>query len=206
MPFGTAPPWNEGLMEMYKIGLRNIPNDAVSILCEAVIDRCKFRPTVHEIVDLWRDISNPVDPSAAHNLVAEILALRDKYGEYVVPDPHFPMIRDAGEPTWTDPLKRQIVATFGGWVAFCRDDSPSGVLRGQLLKVAAAVLVGQGDETINRLRLEYRQVRAALPAVAPDTEIDVPTLRGSGTDDLESGSTVLRLNEVIAKAKEHANS
>lgn len=187
MPRGTAPAWNAGVMQIYLIGLRNIPDEATGAVIEAIIDRCTFRPTVHEIVDLYREISRPHDPAKAQRLVGELLYLRDRHGEYVVPNPDFPRLLQSGEPDWTDPIKQRIIATFGGWVHFCRDDSPDGVIRGQLLKVANAVIEGEGDETINRLRIEYRQTRAELGAPGDTAQI-------------KDGSRLLGLSEITATA------
>lgn len=176
MPYGTAPAWSDGMMTVYRVGLRNLPEDAAPALAEAIVDRCQWRPTVHEIIEIWRQIVRPTDTEAAPKLVADIIRLRDRWGEYVVPHPDFPRLLQSGEPDWSDPMKRAVIATFGGWVAFCRDDSPPGVLRGQMLRVAESVISGGTDETIQRLRLEYREMRAGIATEGAGEAVEIVEL------------------------------
>jgi hypothetical protein len=184
---GAAPQWNPGMAKMYQIGLRSVPDEGAGILAEAIVDTCTFRPSVHEILTLWRKISAPEAAVSPDTLVAQIYSLRDKYGEFAVSSPDFPGLRLAGEPQWSDPLKRRIVAAMGGWVTFCRDDAPASVQRGQLLKIAQMVVGGEGDEPINRLRLEYQEARAAMPA--PALELPEPAREPLAEDEPETGMT-----------------
>ena len=54
---GYKPPWSEGAMLLYEIGLRDIPNDAAVVLSKAIVDHCPVRPSVSTIVDLWWQIA-----------------------------------------------------------------------------------------------------------------------------------------------------
>jgi hypothetical protein len=139
LPHGTSAPWDAGCARFYFAALADVPDDGVPALMKAVSTQFTFRPVPHDILTVWRKISAPEAAVSPDTLVAQIYSLRDKYGEFAVSSPDFPGLRLAGEPQWSDPLKRRIVAAMGGWVTFCRDDAPASVQRGQLLKIAQMV-------------------------------------------------------------------
>lgn len=170
--------WTDAHDETYLVGLEDLPDEAGVVLRREILKRWDWRPSVKEIRDLWAKISAPALARSADEVVAEIYRLRDKYGEFAVSSPDFPGLRLAGEPTWTDDVKRRIVAAMGGWVAFCRDDAPASVQRGQLLKIAQMVLGNEGDGAIERLRLEYREEVAALSRPEPDPPVNLLPLEG----------------------------
>lgn len=79
------------------------------------------------------------------------------------------------EPGWVKahPVLAAIVAAMGGWNAIATGggiDTPSGVFRGQLRRVAEAVIEGQGETTIRALRLEYQADEAKRLTAAPMIE------------------------------------
>lgn len=188
LPSAKGMTWDKGAARFYLAMLEEIPDTDTPMLIKAIGKVHTFRPTPAEIIDTWRRMTSISYGAQAEEAVGQILQLRDRYGEYVVPHPEFPRILQAGEPNWTDPIKQRIIATFGGWVHFCRDDSPDGVIRGQLLKVSVAVMAAYGDETINRLRIEYRQARAELGA--PDDAAQI-----------EDCPRMLSLGEIAVRAK-----
>lgn len=163
---GSAPAWDTGCAQYYFMMLADVPDSVVMPLMRAVDAAYKFRPSPEEIKETWRQLCAPNDAVTPETVAAQIYALRDKWGAQAVPVPgfeeRFPSIRGKGEPNWTDPVKRQVIAAMGGWVTFCEEETPAGVQRGQLLKIAAAVIGGQGQQTLNELRLEYRERQAAL--------------------------------------------
>lgn len=78
------------------------------------------------------------------------------------------------EPGWVKahPVLSKIVAAMGGWNAIATGgniEAPS-MFRGQLRRVAEAVIEGQGETTIRALRLEYQADEAQRLTVAPMIE------------------------------------
>lgn len=200
LPNGNAPAWNPDCARFYFAALADIPDADAAPLMKSVATEFTFRPTPHDILALWRK-AKAINAPQADALIADIYRLRDKYGEYAVSSPDFPGLRLAGEPQWSDPVKQRIVGAMGGWVAFCRDDAPASVQRGQLLKIAGMVIGGEGDGAIERLRLEYRETLAALPRPEADT---TPAMSqpGSAPDDLSLARiTMPRLSEMTANGK-----
>jgi len=151
-------PWNDKAIRWYFQQLQTIPDCDTAVVAEIIGTQCKKRPTPAEILERWRDVVAPAKRSAA-DVVGEILTLRSKYGSHVVPDENFPRLLKPGEPQWTDDVKRRVVAVMGGWVAYCEDDTPIGVQRGQLMRAAEQILAGSRDESVNELRLEYQEAK-----------------------------------------------
>lgn len=158
------------------LGLSDLPDAAGDTLRCEILRRWEWLPSVKEIRDLWTSISAPKTATTPDMIVARLYGLRSKHGAHVVPvkglEQSFPILAAKGEPSWTDDNMRRVIAAVGGWVAFCEDESPSGVMRGQLLKIAGSVLAGNSDDDLKRMRIEYQL------AHAEQGQIETPEISG----------------------------
>lgn len=155
LPYGTAPAWDAGCSRFYFAVLSDVPDTAVVPLMKAVGSQFKFRPTPTEILDVWGKISAPSDPINPAGLVAKLAERVQKHGAHGMPHPTLRNCYLAGPPPDLTDQEAAVVATWGGWGPFCEDESPVGVRRGQLLKVAEMVLSGHGADSLRQIRLEY---------------------------------------------------
>ena len=166
-PAGNSPAWDDGCARYYFAMLEDVPDEAVPSLMKAVGRAFKFRPEPCEIIEAWDKINSADVGPKAEEVAGKMLRLRRQNGLYQRRVPDDPYCRwEQCEPPWTDPVCAQTSHVMGGWAEFCADASPSGVLRSQLTKAAAAVLSGQADTAIDRLRAEYQEHRR-LTAPAP---------------------------------------
>ena len=161
LPASSANPWSASTEQMFLIGLRSIPDEGLPKLCEAVLDRCRFRPSVHEIKDLWQKLTSPLDALTPAGLVASLAERVRNHGAHGMPHPTLRNCFLAGAPPDLTEAESAVVATWGGWGPFCEDESPVGVRRGQMLKVAEMVISGGEGEGLRRLRLEYQEQQGA---------------------------------------------
>ena len=197
---GNAPKWNYGVMQIYQIGLRDVPNEAASPLTEAIIDACTFRPSVAEIKAMYRDLTQGDRPSAPA-LVGEVMGLLAEYGAYGQRDTKYGAHNFylLGEPEGLSPAARAVVAVWGGWVKFAEDPSPGGVRRGQMLKIAQQVIDGTTSDTMHRLRLEVEAAAAALPAPAINIgqreDADPPAFGHAGR--IEASAVMARIGRLL---------
>lgn len=158
--------WAPAHDEAYLLGLEDLPDEAGAVLRREILRQWDWRPSVKEIRALWQTITAP-PADAAEEVAGLMLRKRRQKGLYQWRIPGDPCCRwEVREPPWGahQSVERRVSLGMGGWAAFCADDSPLGVLRSQLTKLAAAVLGGSGDADLDRLRLEYEQSRPA-PAV-----------------------------------------
>jgi tyrosyl-tRNA synthetase len=142
--------WSRAHDDAYYIGLSDLPESIADALRKAILVRFEWRPSVKEIRELAQEILHPRHTRTAAGIVAELYELRDKYGAYAVCHSEQLRVWKKGEPHWSDPVKRKVIAAVGGWVSFCEDAAASGVMRGQLLKIAEQVL---RDNDIQEIRL-----------------------------------------------------
>lgn len=199
---GNAPSWNSGVMMIYQIGLRDVPNSAAAMLAEAVIDACTFRPAVAEIKALARQIAQ--SGMTAVGLVAHIMALLAEHGRFGrrSPDPSRRNTYFEGPPAALCAEGHAALAVFGGWVNFADNQDPAGVLRGQLLKVAQAVVDGTSSDTMGRLQLEYQEAAAQLTAPSHLLEAPYKSLGKREGNMTRMGALPLsRLTETMESAK-----
>ena len=159
-PAGTSMEWSPSVAKYYHALLLALPDEAVGPLIQVIggTTKYKFRPEPGEIIDIWRKISAPKLPLEADQVMAKIYALERKFGAYPVQGPDGVWKR--GEPVWTDKIIERVIASFGGWVAFCEDSSPSGVRKGQLRAITTAILNGDNNDDVMRLRESYRLEKA----------------------------------------------
>ena len=159
-PSGNSPAWDAGCARYYHAMLEDVPDEAVPSLMKAVGRAFKFRPEPCEIIEAWEKISAVDVGPKAEEVAGKMLLLRREKGLYQRKMPDDPYCRwEMCEPPWTDAVCARVSAIMGGWAEFCADNSPSGVLRSQLTKAAAAVLSGHTDTAIDRLRTEYQDTR-----------------------------------------------
>ena len=159
-PAGNSPAWDAGCARYYFAMLEDVPDEAAPSLMKAVGRAFKFRPEPCEIIEAWDKINTADVGPKAEEVAGKMLNLRRKNGLFQQRIPDDPYCRwEQCEPPWTDPICARVSAVMGGWPEFCADASPSGVLRSQLTKAAAAVLSGQADTAIERLRTEYQATR-----------------------------------------------
>ena len=160
LPHGTAPEWDDGCVRFYSVVLADIPDDAAPTLMKAVGSQFKFRPTPHEILDVWRKISRTSSDLTAEEMVGKMISLRCEKGIQHRKIQDDPCCRwEQCEPSWSNPLMARLSRAMGGWNEFCNDSSPLGVLRGQLRYAAESILAGVSEEGIERLRLDYQETR-----------------------------------------------
>ena len=189
-PAGNAPPWDAGCARYFFAMLEDVPDEACAALMKAVGRAFKFRPEPCEIIEAWDKIRAVDHGPKAEEVAGKMLSLRRRHGLYQRQIPDDPYCRwEQCEPPWTDPLCARVSLVMGGWAEFCADTSPAGVLRSQLTKAAAAVLSGQADTAIERLRTEYhghRQLSApAVPLLPPSAE---PARYPMAHDEAEPGA------------------
>ena len=176
LPHGTAPAWDAGCSRFYFAVLSDVPDAAVVTLMKAVGSQFKFRPTPHEILEVWRKVSAPALPFTPVDLVAKLSERVRKHGAHGRPHPTLRNCYIAGPPPDLTSEELSIVTTWGGWGPFCEDESPTGVRRGQLLKAAEMVLAGHRIDGLRQLRLEY------LAANPPALTAPLPALTAEYTD------------------------
>lgn len=162
LPSSAATPWSAATEQMYLIGLRSIPDAGLPKLCEAVLDVCRFRPTVHEVKDIWQRLTAEGDAVTPADVVASLSERVQRFGAYACPHPVLRHTYILGPPPDLSPHEKGVVACWGGWENYANDDSPLGVKRGQALKVAEMVIRGEQGDGLRQLRLEYREQQAAL--------------------------------------------
>lgn len=169
LPHGTAPAWDAGCAQFYFAVLSDLPDQSMPILVKAVGTQFTFRPTPHDILVVWRKISAP-PTDAAEEMAGQMLLKRREKGLYQRKIPDDPYARwETCEPPWGphQETERRMSLGMGGWAAFCEDYSPLGVLRGQLVKLAAAILGGADADSLELLRLDHAENRRlAVPAPA----------------------------------------
>ena len=173
---GNAPAWDDGCALYYFAALSEIPDADAPILMKAIMTGgCgKFRPDPDEVLTLWRKITK-APPAIAEEIAGDMLTRRRVTGIYQRKIPGDPYCRwEICEPPWTDLVRGRVSAGMGGWAAFCEDDSPLGVLRAQLIKLASAILDGGDDTTVGLLRLEYQAAHAKSPGNAETTAHELP--------------------------------
>lgn len=177
LPHGTAPAWDAGCARFYFAVLSDLPDQCTPILMKAVGTQFTFRPTPHDILAVWRKISAP-PAAAAEEMAGRMLLKRREKGLYQRKIPDDPYARwETCEPPWAShqETERRMSLGMGGWAAFCADPSPLGVLRGQLVKLAAVILGGADADSLELLRLEYaenRRLAAPAPALTEPDEAD----------------------------------
>ena len=189
---GNAPAWDDGCALYYFAALAEIPDADAPLVMKAIMTGgCgKFRPDPDEVLALWRKITRPA-PVVAEELAGLMLLKRREKGMYQRRIPDDPYNRwETCEPPWGEhqQLERRVSLGMGGWTAFCSDDSPLGVLRGQLVKLAAAVIGGANDEAISALRLEYQA--ANPPPALPVPDLCEPPRFLIAQDEAELSATV----------------
>ena len=59
LPSSISTPWSVATEQMYLTGFHDVPDADLPALCQSVLERCKFRPTVCEIKELWREMTSP---------------------------------------------------------------------------------------------------------------------------------------------------
>lgn len=170
LPYGTAPAWDKGCARFYFAVLSDIPDAAVPVLMKAVGTQFTFRPTPHDILAIYAKLTAPADALTPASLVAKLAERVRRHGACGMPHPTLRNCFLPGPPPDLTDAEASVVATWGGWGPYCEDDSPAGVRRGQLLKVADMVLQGGQGEGLRRLRLEYQALQSALPATTPELD------------------------------------
>lgn len=167
MPSSKDTPWRDSALRMYQLGLSKVPNEAFKPLAEAVLLRCKFRPSVSEIVDLWHEISDKSLHMPITEVLMRIKRLITKYGEFGRTDPAYPpTCRFSGEPaeleSAPEPVK-EVIAAWGGWVALCREDCEPMVFRAQFERLYKSACSGIGNQDLREIRRQFQLEQAAQP-------------------------------------------
>ena len=162
--------WGKTHVDAYEFGLANIPNSAVPILCRSVQAEFDERPTVRQIITHWRQICEPASVMSTADALELVWGLVRKYGEAGAEDPRSPNIRYPGEPQElvdAPDAVRQTIRAMGGWVSFCREESPDSVLRAQFERIYKAAVAGTANDSLRQARLEYSVGRSAAQAQVP---------------------------------------
>ena len=109
--------WTDRHTESLMIGLEDLPDELSQILGREILTRWSWRPSVKEIRDLAIEIMQPTTKKSAADYVSEIITLRNRYGAHAVRTVDGYFVK--GEPAWSCPIKRKVIAAMGGWVDFC---------------------------------------------------------------------------------------
>lgn len=160
LPSPANMPWSDATEQMYLLGLRGVPDAGLPKLCEAVLDRCKWRPAVAEIKEIWGRLTATAPSPTAADVVAELSTLVQEYGAFGRIDQACRNLRFLGPPAGISAPALAVARCWGGWERYANDESPPGVKRGQALKIAEMVLRGDDD---GRARLEH-QAQSMLDA------------------------------------------
>ncbi len=147
-------PWNEGLEQLYEVGLRSIPElFMMDVVTRAVLTR-PTRPSVAELMQIAEEVLDGPRQSAA-DAWEEVEQLLQTRGAYCVQDPYRPNIFREGTPRFSSNLVEQTVARMGGWSALCAFDGDPASLRGRFMAVY--------QEVADHSRRFMRHVLAAPP-------------------------------------------
>lgn len=200
---GNAPAWDAGCARYYYAMLGDVPDADAPGLMVAVGKEFNFRASAQQILELWRQATRASLPGTADEMVGKMLEMRARHGVYHARIPDDLYCRWAPtEPPWTDALWARLSHAMGGWTAFCSDDSPLGVVRGQLHRAASAIIAGEDETAIDRLRLEYAEQRREHVAALPQLELEGlgPALVPHSAESANTTLTRIDLSTTIRRA------
>lgn len=189
--------WSTDHIDMYDIGLRNLPDKHCDAVAVAVLAKFDDRPSAKQIMDIYAELSEKDQPETVTDVLGSLRELVGKYGENGARHPQFPerwpRITSLGPPpelSVMDLAVQKTIKAFGGWVDFARSfdwSNPSD--RAQFREMYKAVTLTASDAALQQIKLEYRAgQRPALTSVTDETSAENSESSNTGFSRVEASS------------------
>ena len=170
--------------------LSDIPLDALKASCRQHIATNKFPPTIAELREGARIVSQPALPSWS-DAWAEVLEQIRAVGSW-------------GTPRWSHPLIEQAVAGMGGWQLMCSMEiGETGMWRAQFRDIYGAY--ASRADSAAKLLPSSREVATRYGALPPPRQEDAPRL-SAPTEPQQpiDAAAPLRFAEAVRRFREES--
>lgn len=175
----NVPKWNAGVMKLYEVGLRDVPNDITGPLSKLTVDRYTFRPSVAQVKAMAREILHgpPLSLTAA---LVEVNRYLDRLGRWgkeprglcvTVPSgTGYKQLQavlrwsSADVPEWSCPELARTVEAMGGWEDLAT--TPPKFWLSRFERIYADVLDSAEADGARRLHLAYTAQKQLVAPVA----------------------------------------
>ncbi len=159
--------WTTDHIDMYDMGLQDLPSDACLVVTKAILAAFDERPSCKQIMTIYADLNSRQEAMDLAEVLAKLADLARKYGvngahHPVFPD-KWPLIRGVGAPpeiALMPPAVGRTIAAFGGWPEFALGFSWSDAAdRAQFRDLFKAATGTASEAALRSLRRELQASR-----------------------------------------------